>query len=83
MKKVTVIIEQAKDGSYWCYTQKTIDNIGLNACGDSVAAAKKDLMECLALAKKDAEENGKRFPDIEFEYKYVNAAIQQTLIQRT
>ncbi len=68
--KVTVTVEQAKDGSFWCYTNDNIGKVGLNSCGESVAAAKQDLMNCLALAKEDAEENGGKFPDVEFEYKY-------------
>ena len=38
--------------------------------GDPVAAAKADLMECCEEARQDAEENGKAFPEVEFEYKY-------------
>ncbi len=70
MKKTTVIVEQAKDGTYWCHTEENIGKVGLNAYGDSVAKAKKDLMECLDFAKEDAKENGEDFPEVEFEYKY-------------
>ena len=69
-KKVTIIVEQAKDGSFWCHTKENIGKVGLSACGASVEDAKKDLMDCLALAKEDAEDNGKTFPEVEFEYKY-------------
>lgn len=34
------------------------------------AEAKKDLADCLAMAKEDASENGEDFPEVEFEYKY-------------
>ena len=70
MKKIKVIVEQAKDGSFWCHTEDGIGKVGLNSCGETVAAAKQDLMDCLALAKVDAKENGEVFPDVEFEYKY-------------
>jgi predicted RNase H-like HicB family nuclease len=70
MKKVTVIVERASDGSFWCHTEESIAGVGLNACGSTVAEAKKDLSECLALAREDAEEEGKKFPELEFEYKY-------------
>lgn len=70
MKKIKVIVEQAKDGSFWCHTEDGIGRVGLNSCGETVAAAKQDLMDCLALAKVDAKENGEVFPDVEFEYKY-------------
>lgn len=70
MKKVTVIVERASDGSFWCHTEESIAGVGLNACGSTVAEAKKDLSECLALAREDAKEEGKKFPELEFEYKY-------------
>lgn len=70
MVKVTVVVEQACDGTYWCHTDENIGKVGLNACGNSVVEAKKDLMECLAFAKEDAKENGEDFPEVEFEYKY-------------
>ena len=56
MKKIKVIVEQAKDGSFWCHTEDGIGKVGLNSCGETVAAAKQDLMDCLALAKVDAME---------------------------
>lgn len=68
--KVQVIVEQATDGKYWCYTDQRINNVGLSSMGNSVAEAKADLQRCCEEAKADAEENGKTFPDLEFEYKY-------------
>ncbi len=68
--KVQVIVEQASDGKFWCYTEHDIENVGLSAMGDSVAKAKQDLLSCYEEAKQDAAENGKRFPNVEFEYKY-------------
>lgn len=68
--KVQIIVEQASDGKFWCYTEQGIGDVGLSAMGDSVAAAKADLMECCREARQDAEENGKTFPEVEFEYKY-------------
>ena len=68
--KVQIIVEQESDGKFWCYTEQGIGDVGLSAIGDSVAAAKADLMECYEEARQDAEENGKTFPEVEFEYKY-------------
>lgn len=68
--KVQVVVECAKDGQFWCYTQDDIDGVGLSASGTTVADAKKDLMSCLQEASQDAQENGKQFPTVEFEYKY-------------
>lgn len=70
MEKYKVVIERASDGKFWCYTENCIQNVGLNAEGDSVAEAKKDLMACYEEAKNDARENGRDFPDVSFEYKY-------------
>ncbi len=68
--RVQVIVEQASDGKFWCYTEQDIENVGLSAMGDSVAKAKQDLLDCYEEARQDAEENGKSFPEVEFEYKY-------------
>lgn len=68
--KVQVIVEQAKDGKFWCYTEQQVQNVGLSAMGDSVAEAKADLLQCYEEAKMDAKENGETFPEVKFEYKY-------------
>ena len=68
--KIQVIVEQASDGKYWCYTEQRINNVGLSSMGDSVAEAKADLLQCYEEAKMDAKEKGEAFPDLEFEYKY-------------
>lgn len=70
MKKIKIIVENSSDGMFWCYTEDSINNIGLNACGKSVAEAKKDLTDCITLAKEEAESRGEEFPYIEFVYKY-------------
>ena len=70
MKKVTIIVEQASNGSYWCRTAEDIAGIGLNSCGDTVEQAKQDLMDCYQEAKEDLEEQGKTMPIVEFVYKY-------------
>ena len=68
--KVLVIVEQAKDGTYWCYTENDIEGVGLNATGKTVEEAKADLMDCYREAVEDARLDGKSFPKVEFEYKY-------------
>lgn len=68
--KVQVIVEQASDGKFWCYTEQDIQGVGLSAIGDSVALAKMDFLQCYEEAKQDAKENGIVFPKLEFEYKY-------------
>jgi len=68
--KILVTIERAKDGSYWCQTEKAILGGYLTATGKTVQEAKEDLAECLAEAKENLEAEGKVFPDVEFTYKY-------------
>ena len=70
MQKITIIVEQASDGNYWCRTAEDIGGVGLNSCGATVELAKQDLMACYQEAKDDAEEQGKSMPVVEFVYKY-------------
>lgn len=68
--KVTVIIELAKDGSFWVHTENPIKGVGLNATGATVEAAKNDFLLCCEEAKTDFEEYCKEWGQIEFVYKY-------------
>ena len=68
--KILVTIERAKDGSFWCQTEKAIHGGYLTATGKTVQEAKEDLAECLAEAKENLEAEGKVLPDVEFTYKY-------------
>lgn len=70
MQKVTIIVEQASDGNYWCRTVEDVGGVGLNSCGATVKQAKQDLMDCYQEARDDMEEQGKSFPEVAFEYKY-------------
>ena len=70
MQKVTIIVEQASDGNYWCRTNEDVAGVGLNSCGATVEEAKQDLMDCYQEAKEDLEEQGKSMPAVEFVYKY-------------
>ena len=65
-RKILVTIEQASDGSFWCHTEDAINKGHFNSVGDSVEAAKQDLIDCYEEAKK-LEGN---LPDVEFTYKY-------------
>lgn len=70
MQKVTIIVEQASDGNYWCRTVEDVGGVGLNSCGATVEQAKQDLMDCYHEVKEDLEEQGKSIPTVEFVYKY-------------
>ena len=68
--KVTAIMEKAKDGHYSCYVEDDLPGFGLSGFGDTVEAAKKDMMNAYQEIKKMQEEEGKEVPELEFVYKY-------------
>ncbi|MCH4182053.1 MAG: pilus assembly protein HicB [Prevotella sp.] len=70
MKKVRVTVEKASDGNFWCRTEEEINDTFLTSEGATVEEAKKDLLDCYEEARLDAEEEGKEFKKVEFEYKY-------------
>jgi len=70
MKTIRVTIERGTDGTFWCHTEDDIMGGALTSCGDTVETAKEDLNVCYEEAKLDAEEEGKKFPEVRFVYKY-------------
>jgi len=68
--KVKVIVEQAADGGFWCYTEDSVNGVGINATGATVEEAKRDFMDCVEEAKADCLEEGREWRDAVFEYKY-------------
>lgn len=70
-KSITVIVERADDGSFWCWTENPLNgSVGLNACGSTVEEAKADMLACYEEAKADAVECGKPLPEVSFVYRY-------------
>lgn len=70
MKKVTVIIERAKDGFYSAYCE---DNPMLFGGGDSVSEAKEELNETIRLTRELGRESAGCWPewfDEEHEFEY-------------
>ncbi len=59
--KVQIIVEQASDGKFWCYTEQGIGDVGLSAIGDSVAAAKADLMSATRKLGRMLRRTARRF----------------------
>lgn len=71
MRVITIVVEKANDGYFWCRTAEEINgNTMLSGCGKTVADAKRDLLECYKEAKADAEESGEVFEDVEFTYTF-------------
>lgn len=70
--KLNAIIEKGKDG-YGIYVTNLKDH-GLNGMGDSVEAAKADMMEALSLLVSMYTDEGKPIPkeldNPQFDYKY-------------
>ena len=69
VKKVNVIVETGKD-LFACFLPKESDSLGIGLCGDgkTVRAAIDDFYVCVDEAKQDLKEQGKVFPDVEFNF---------------
>lgn len=71
MRTVTVVIEKGQDGKYWARTAQELNgDTMLNGCGETAQEAKNDIEEAYKEARADAQENGRAFEDVKFEYKY-------------
>ena len=68
--KANIIIEMASDGGFGCYMKETIPHITLTGYGNSVQAAKEDMLLALQEMKQLLHEEGKEIPDLEFSYHY-------------
>lgn len=68
-RKVTVVVETGKD-LFACFMAKDSDDLGFGLCGDgkTVQAAIEDFYICRDEAKLDFEEQGRKFPDLEFHF---------------
>lgn len=69
VKKVNVIVETGKD-LFACFLPKEADSLGIGLCGDgkTVRAAIDDFYVCVDEAKQYLKEQGKVFPDVEFNF---------------
>lgn len=70
LKKVTEIMEKAKDGYYFCYVEEDLPGFGLSGFGETAKAAKEDMMKAYQEIKEMQEEEGEEMPELEFFYKY-------------
>lgn len=70
MKKVSVTVSQAPDGTFWCHAEDDVYGGGINGAGPTVEDAKKDLMICMEDAREDYLENGGKDYEVDFNYKY-------------
>ena len=68
--KATVIMEIGSDGLYSCYMVDEVPDFGLVGAGDSANEAKEDLLCAYEEIKEILIEDGKEFPNLEFEWKY-------------
>ena len=53
--KVTVIMEKASDGYYSCFVEEDLSGFGLAGYGDTVEAAKEDMLKAYEESKGDAD----------------------------
>ena len=75
--KVTVIIERGADGTFGAYIAN--DNLPFGAIGDgnTVAETIEDFKNSIKEMQEYYAEEGKEFPELEFEYKYDTASFLQ------
>lgn len=75
--KVTVIIERGADGTFGAYIAN--DNLPFGAIGDgnTVAETIEDFKNSIKEMQEYYAEEGKVFPELEFEYKYDTASFLQ------
>lgn len=68
-RMVEVIVETGKDG-FGCFISKDseYDSLGINGFGKTAKAAIDDFLICRDEVKLWFKEEGKEFPDVEFEY---------------
>ena len=70
MKKVDVIIERGKDGSYSAYMDEHNLNYDLLGDGETVDMAISDFMNSYDEMKQYYKESGKEFKEVDFDFKY-------------
>ena len=59
MKQISVIIERASDGTYSVYCKNEI----FSGMGDTIEAAKADMLQQMELYKATAKEEGFKYPE--------------------
>ena len=70
MKKVTVVMEKASDGSYSCYADETFEHFGLAGYGNTAEEAKADFLSSYEEMKELEAEEGRTMPDVGFVFRY-------------
>lgn len=69
--KVLAIVERGKGkGNFSCFVPESIDNYGLSGFGRSSREAMEDIKVTVKEYKEMAAEEGKTFPDIEFDFRF-------------
>lgn len=75
--KVVVIIERGADGTYGAYIANDDMPFGVIGDGNTVAEAIDDFNNSIEEMRALYLEEGKKFPDIEIEYRYDTASFLQ------
>lgn len=71
MEKRLVIVEKAKDKSYWCFLADDGGlDFGITSCGKSARDAIADFYVARDEVAASLNEEGREFPDIDFEFKF-------------
>ena len=69
-KKINVVIERGVDGTYSAFIADNNCEFGCIGEGKSVEETKSDFLEAVDEMKKVYDMNGKKFPDVEFNFIY-------------
>lgn len=69
--KLLAIMERGKGkGNYSCFATESVDGCGINGYGRNSREVIKDMYEAVHEYKKMKAEEGKEFPDVEFDFRF-------------
>lgn len=69
--KLLAIMERGKGkGNYSCFATESVDGCGINGYGSNSREAIKDMHEAVQEYKEMKAEDGKEFPDVEFDIRF-------------
>lgn len=69
MQKVTLFFEKAREKNYWCFMDKSINNLNVVGNGATVQKALDNFREGLAEASKDLAQQHQNLPELQFDMK--------------
>lgn len=68
--EIRATVDRAADGTFWCYTNASINDCALSGCGDTPKAAIDDMNYAYAELKEMNDADGIATPDVKFAYHF-------------